>query len=83
MILICSFNIIETLVAYTYIISFIKTKVFFYEEKNLVIRIEIKKRDLEARFLLSLLAAIERHRVFIGNASQIEWAIKKKLIKRI
>ncbi len=52
------------------------------KKKNLVIRIEIKKRDLEARFLLSLLAALKGYRVFIGNASQIEWAIKKKLIKR-
>lgn len=64
-----------------YNISLNKKSIFSMKKKNLIVRIEIQKRDLEGRFLLSLIAALNGYRVFLGNASQLEWAIKNKFIK--
>lgn len=45
---------------------------------NIYIIVEIKKRELLSRFLLSLEAALHGHSVYLGNISQL---VEKKLLK--
>lgn len=52
------------------------------KKKNLTINIEIKKRELHSRMLLSLFAASEGFRVYIGNRPSVLWAIEKDVIKK-
>ncbi len=51
-------------------------------KKNLTINIEIKKRELHSRLLLSLFAASKGFRVYLGNTAEVLWAIEKNVIKK-
>ena len=51
-------------------------------KKNLIILIEIKKRELISKLVLSEFALKKKYRIFIGNTSSYFWALKKKVLPK-
>ena len=51
-------------------------------KKNLIILIEIKKRELISKLVLSEIALKNKYRIFICNTSSYFWALKKKVLPK-
>ena len=52
------------------------------KKKNLIILVEIKKRELTSKLLLTAMAIKKNYRVFIGNAESYFWASNNNIIPK-